>query len=69
MDKISLPELKKTAVEIGWQSSFVEEVANLEWSIYSLRQEFLKNKADENERYAILEVLNAARSALTDRSG
>lgn len=52
---------KSNAIKLGWNSNFVNQVANLEWSQLSLERECIKLRVNTKQKDAILEVCKLSR--------
>ena len=59
MNKLQIA--KQEAIKLGWNPSFVNQVANLEWSQISLDRECNKYAANSKQKKAIFEVYSYAR--------
>ena len=56
----SLIQAKKHAVTVGWTPDFVDQVANLEWSLHDLQRLKQRGDASAKQLNAILAVRDSA---------
>ena len=58
--KKSLAQAKQAAIAIGWMPNFVEEVANLDYSLHYLQSLNRKGQCSKRQLNAILAVRDTA---------
>jgi hypothetical protein len=57
----TLAQAKKAAIKMGWDDEFVNEVANLEWTVKGIEKACNRNRANSYQTSAILAVRDAAK--------
>jgi hypothetical protein len=60
-----LKQAKRAAIANGWEPSFIDEIANLEWSISSLHEVAKRDRANKQQLQSLLEVHDAAKLEIT----